>query len=103
MKEIKWTQWSPEEGMFRFGHSDLNTIMGWMRELGKSAYEYYKDYKPSENCHAIYGRKMYDEKWNISEVRLYCDTLMTDEELEDFIMDNPHDVLYMIHKSGVRV
>lgn len=96
MKIVKWSQWSPK-GMIRCGENDLNELMKWMRELGKDAS---KCLKREKNQHAIYGRKIYDNAGNVSEIRFYCDTYMDDNELENFLMKNPHDVIYAVHKNG---
>lgn len=97
MKQIKWSQWSPVEGMVRCGENDLQTLMAWMRELGKDAC---KCAKHRGEAHAIYGRKIYDDQGNVEEIRFYCDAYMSDDELDKFVMDHPHDVIYAVHKNG---
>lgn len=95
-REIKWSQWTPN-GMIRCGFRDYNTLMKWMREIGKDAKNCMKYH---ENQHAIYGRKIYNEEDELAEIRFYCDSYMTDKELDDFLMENPRDVIYMVHRQG---
>lgn len=93
--EIKWSQWSPSEGMIRCGRKDYKTVMEWMREL----------YADAKNCvekqdkpHAISGRVMHDEEGHLIEIRMYCDTYLTDQELDVVATMNPMDTLWVAHK-----
>lgn len=97
MKEIKWEQWSPNEGLIRCGFNDLKTLMEWMRELGKDAK---KCLSRHHGKHAVYGRKIYNDDDSVKEIRFYCDTYMTDDELDEMIMNNPRDIFYIVHKDG---
>ena len=91
---MKWSQWSPTWGMMRCGEKDLNTLMGWMAEIGKDASTHIK----TKNCdHIIYGRKIYKDD-TLEEVRFYCDTYISDQELDQIIKNNPRDIFYVIHK-----
>lgn len=90
---IKWTQWSAA-GMIRCGEKELHELMKDLRALGMNAA---RCLKTQEKPHAIYGRKMY-ENGKLKETRLYCDTYMTDEELEDIDRRTAPDILYVAHK-----
>ena len=90
---IKWTQWSAA-GMVRCGEKELHELMKDLRELGRDAA---RCLKTQEKPHAVYGRKMY-ENGKLKEIRLYCDTYMTDEELEDIDHRTAPDILYVAHK-----
>lgn len=95
MAEIKWSQWSPNCGLIRCGRADLRELMRWMADLGRDAKQCLQK---SDKSHALYGRKIYDGSDLVSEIRFYCDTYFTDDELDNVIMDNPHDVFYVAHK-----
>lgn len=95
MTDIKWSQWSPNEGMIRCGISDYKTIMGWIRNLGMDAKECLA---AAEKPHAIYGRVMHDDTGRLSEIRLYCDTYLDDAELDVVATLNPLDTFYVAHK-----
>ena len=90
---IKWTQWSPA-GMIRCGEKELHELMKDLRELGMDAA---RCLKTQEKPHAIYGRKMY-ENGKLKEIRLYCDTYVTDEELEKIDREIAPDIMYVAHK-----
>ena len=94
-KEVKWSQWGPKEGMIRCGRTEYKTAMKWMQDLGKDAKECLKG---QDKGHAIYGRKMHDDTGRITEIRFYCDTYLTDEELDVVARANPMDTLYVAHK-----
>ena len=94
-KNLKWTQWSKSLGMIRCGYTDYEMAMLWLTDLGKEAKECLKK---SDKPHAVYGRKMYDDNGNLIEIRYYCDTYMTDEELNKASQDVGHDILYVAHK-----
>ena len=96
IKEIKWSQWSPH-GMMRCGYRDYNTLIKWLVEIGKDAKKYIKCV---DKDHLVYGRKIYDADDNLEEIRFYCDTYVTDAELDEIVMQNPRDVLYVVHKDG---
>lgn len=81
--------------MVRCGFNDYNTLLKWMTDLGRDAKKCL--FNQAKN-HAVYGRKIYSGNNELSEIRLYCDVYMTDEELDNAIMDNPHDVFYVMHK-----
>ena len=93
MKKIRWTQWSPT-GMVRCGEKELIELMKDLRELGLDAA---RCLKTQEKPHAVYGRKMY-ENGKLKEIRLYCDTYVTDEELEKVDRKIAPDILYVAHK-----
>lgn len=90
---IKWTQWS-SAGIIRCGEKELNELMKDLRELGLDAA---RCLKTQEKPHAVYGRKMY-ENGKLKEIRLYCDTYVTDEELEKIDREIVPDILYVAHK-----
>lgn len=94
MKEVKWSQWSPN-GLVRCGRNEYKTIMGWMKELYADAK---KCVEKQEKPHAISGRVMHDEDGHLTEIRLYCDAYLTDEELDVVSAMNPHDTLWVAHK-----
>ena len=92
--EIKWSQWSPNEGMIRCGRASYEQIMKWMVELGKDAKNCLLS---QEKDHAVYGMKIYD-KGILSEVRFYADTYMTDDELIEMIEKMPQNAFYVAHR-----
>lgn len=92
---IKWSQWTPMEGMIRCGRADYGTLMNWMQTLGKAANEAILH---QEKDHCIYGRKMYDENDQIKEIRFYLDTFMTDDEVIDMVKTCPRDYIFATHK-----
>ena len=94
MKMIRWSQWSPNEGIIRCGEKDLQTLMKWMTDLGEDAH---RCLKSSDKAHAIYGRKIYDGE-EISEIRFYVDTYVDDDELDDLSRKHKNDMLYVAHK-----
>ena len=93
-REFKWSQWGPS-GMTRCGRAEYGKLMGWMAELGKDAK---KCLAAQEKPHAIYGRKMHDDAGHITEIRFYCDTYLTDAELDVVAVANPNDTLFVVHK-----
>lgn len=95
MAEIKWSQWDNSHGMIRCGHRDMKTLMKWMKEMGADAR---KCLANQDKAHAIYGRKMYDEYDNVSEIRFYCNVYVDDKELEELANDCGSDLLYVAHK-----
>lgn len=95
MKEIKWSQWTPESGMIRCGTAEYSKITKWLGELGLDAQAHVNK---AEKPHAIYGRKMHDNEGRLTEIRLYCDTYLTDEELDTVATLNPMDILLVAHK-----
>lgn len=94
-KEVKWSQWSPTEGMIRCGRNDYKTVMKWMGELYADAK---KCVQKQEKPHAISGRVMHDEGGHLIEIRMYCDAYLTDEELDVIAVMNPLDTLWVAHK-----
>lgn len=95
-RKIKWTQWSTALGMIRSGYTDYQMAMLWMTDLGKEARECLKK---SDKPHAVYGRKMYNDADELIEIRYYCDTYMTDDELDKTSREIGHDLLYVAHKQ----
>lgn len=95
MKEIKWTQWTPTEGLIRCGFNEYKTLMDWMRDLGHDAA---RCLERQEKPHAVYGRIIRNEAGEIDEIRFYADTYMTDEELDKISKDTSPDYLYAVHK-----
>lgn len=95
MKQIKWEQWDKNSGLIRCGFAEQKKIMEWLRELGKDAH---RCLLMQEKSHAVYGMKIYDENDNVEEIRLYCNTYMDDDELNDCIMNHPRNVFYTAHK-----
>ena len=95
-RKIKWSQWSPGEGMIRCGEADYRTLMTWMVELGRDAK---KCLDAQEKSHAIYGRVLHDGDGLVTEFRFYCDTYCDDEELDEHARHNPYDTFYVVHKS----
>lgn len=93
--ELKWSQWTPSEGMIRCGRADYQTIMKWMVDLGKEAK---KCLSAQEKEHAIYGMKIYDENDNLAEVRFYANTYMNDDELAETTNKMPRNIFYVAHK-----
>ena len=94
MADIKWSQWAPE-GMIRCGRAERKTITEWMQELGMEAT---KCLNGQEKAHALYGRSVHDKAGKTTEIRFYCDTYLTDEELDTVARENPRDTLYVAHK-----
>ena len=90
---IKWTQWSPA-GMIRCGEKELNELMKELRELGRDAA---RCLKTQEKPHAIYGMKMY-ENGKLKEIRMYCDTYVTDDDLKRIDRFVAPNILYVVHK-----
>lgn len=93
--EIKWSQWSPNAGMFRCGRAPYAKLMAWMIELGKDAK---KCLSGQEKNHAVYGMTIYDENDKIVEVRFYAETYMDDDELIEALKKTPRNVIYAAHK-----
>ncbi len=93
-RECKWSQWG-KEGMLRCGIKDYKTIIGWIRELGHDAK---KCLMAQEKNHAIYAMVMHDDTGMITEIRLYFDAYLTDEELDVVAVANPGNTLYVVHK-----
>lgn len=93
-REIKWSQWSPL-GMMRCGRDEYRLCMDWMRTLGMDAKACLEDH---DKDHAIYGKVMHDEAGCITEIRFYCNTYLTDEELDAVSRTCPLDTLYVAHK-----
>lgn len=91
---IKWSVWSPN-GMISHGRARYEMIIGWLAELYKEAKECVME---QEKPHAIAGRVMHDEGGHITEIRMYCDTYLTDEELDTVAIMNAHDTLWVAHK-----
>ena len=91
---VKWSQWEHGE-MVRFGEEDIRTVTKWMQALGLDAARCLKE---QEKPHAIYGRKVRDENGKLTEIRMYCNTYLDDEELELIDKVLPHDTLYVVHK-----
>ena len=94
-KELKWTQWDPDFGMTRCGIADYRTLMEWMRDLGMDAKACVQK---SEKPHAFYGRAMHDAAGNLTEIRFYANTYMTDEELDETARHLSNDTLYVAHR-----
>lgn len=93
-RAIKWTQWE-QGGMIRCGIKDYRTIIKWVQELGHDAKEcLHKQEKP----HAIYARIMHDDDWKVTEIRLYCNAYLDDDELDRIAAGTPNDTLYVVHK-----
>lgn len=93
-KKIKWSQWDTT-GLIRCGFNDYKTLIKWTQELGHEAKEcLMKQDKP----HAIYARKMHDDSGRLTEIRMYCNAYLTDEELDTVAVLNPNDTLYVVHK-----
>lgn len=90
---IKWTQWTLD-GMIRCGEKELIALLKDVQILGQDAA---RCLKTQEKPHAIYGRKMY-ENGKLKEIRLYCGTYVTDEELEKIDREIAPDILYVAHK-----
>ena len=95
-KEIKWSQWSPTEGMVRCGQRDYQTLMTWMRNLGRDAKSCLAR---NELPHAVYGMTVH-EAGKLTEIRFYCDCYKTDDELDELARTHPHETIYAVHKSA---
>lgn len=94
MANIKWTQWEPDYGMIRCGVKDYVTVTSWLRSMGLEAKRCLAE---QEKPHAIYGRTIHEDGV-LSEIRLYCNTYLTDDELDKIARDNPGETLYVAHK-----
>lgn len=95
MADVKWTQWSPELGMYRCGRANYDQLMRWMVDLGKDAA---KCLREQDKPHAVYGRKIYDDQGEIVEIRFYSNTYLDDDELDERARACGHDLLYVAHK-----
>lgn len=94
-KQIKWSQWDKSDGMVGCGFNEYNTLMQWMRELGKDAKNCIKHYDAK---HAVYGRKIFNESDELDEIRFYCNAYVSDDELEEIVTNHPHDLFFVVHK-----
>ena len=91
---LKWTQWG-RSGLFRCGRAGYKTITGWLKQLGLDAA---KELQKQEKPHALYGRTIHDDSGKLSEIRLYCNIYLDDNELDKLAHDHPHETLYVAHK-----
>lgn len=94
-REIKWSQWGPC-GMINHGIADHKQLRIWLAELGRDAAERVKQ---NEKDHAIYGAAYHDDEGFLTEMRFYCDTFMTDEQLDAISRELSNTTtLYVAHK-----
>lgn len=94
-KQIKWSQWSPTEGMVRCGFASYKELMQWIRDLGKEAKQAVRF---SNKNHAVYAIKFHDYQGIITEIRLFCDTYVDDQELKAMSAGNLNTI-YAAHKN----
>ena len=97
---IKWSQWD-SNGLYRCGFADYNTIMGWVRDLGKDAKKCIDNgdlLGINDNAGALYGRVCCTDSGEITEVRLYCEAYVDEDQMKLFVSDSPNDIFYVAYK-----
>lgn len=92
MKLVKWSCWT-NAGMADFGKMTLEKMQ---ENLQRFEAEAWKILHETGADHVLYARKLYDENWELEEVRFYM-IPMSDKEFEERVASQNNQRVYAVH------
>lgn len=93
MKLLRWSRWT-DQGMVEFGKMSLEKIQ---ENLERFDAEAWKMLYETGADHVLYARKLYDENWELEEVRFYM-IPMSDKEFEERTASKNNQRVFAVHK-----